>query len=118
MGAEMSSILQFKLKQMVQTPVLQLLRQDKNGRIYNKATGKVWVWDEYGSRFEAPRTDFFWDFNNHYEITKVYLEAVSDQLGNRCVNMANRFHHQGTDLMLYPCETMYPTNGCFHLKFW
>jgi len=95
----------------------QLWRQDKDGRIYNKATGKVWVFDKYGSRFEAPGTDFFWDFNSHYENTKVYLEALSDQLGNRCINMGNRFHHQGTNLFLYPCETMYPTNGCFKFKF-
>ena len=124
--AEMSSILQFKLKVMVRTSGLlafnpnndkQLWRQDKDGRIYNKATGNVWVFDKYGSRFEAPGTDFFWDFNSNYENTKVYLEALSDQLGNRCINMGNRFHHQGTNLFLYPCKTMHPTNGCFKFKF-
>jgi len=98
----------------------QLWRQDKDGRIYNKATGKVWVWDIYGNRFQAPGTKFFWSFNSCYKNAKnpprVYLEAISDQYGNRCVNMANLNNHKGTTLMLYPCKTMNPPNGCFKFK--
>ena len=36
----------------------QLWKQDSQGRIINKANGKVLVWDQYGTRFEV--LSVFW----------------------------------------------------------
>jgi len=101
----------------------QLWRQDADGRLYNKATGKVWAYDLFGSRFkDSDANDFFWSFNSCYEKAKdpprIYLEAKSDQLGNRCLSMNEPYSIQGADLVLKSCNDMYPKHGCFKLKVW
>ena len=35
---------------------------------------------------------------------------------NRCLNTANRFDQRGSILMLYPCNSIHPVNGCFKFK--
>lgn len=100
----------------------QLWRQDKEGRIYNKHNGLVWVWDGYGSRFEGSGTAFFWSFNDCFKSSwnppRVYLQSLSDEYGKgqRCINMANVNDKDGTNLMLFPCDSMNPPNGCFKFK--
>jgi len=97
----------------------QLWRQDKEGRIYNKHNGQVWEWDQYGSRFAKPGTAFFWSFNDCFKSSwnppRVYLQSLSDK-GKRCINMANVNDKDGTNLMLFPCDSMNPPNGCFKFK--
>ena len=42
----------------------QLWKQDSQGRIINKANGKVLVWDQYGTRFEVLKV--FFGFYHHF----------------------------------------------------
>jgi len=100
----------------------QLWRQDSEGRIINKANGKVLVMDLYGFRFEGSDSDFQWSFNTYIRSSQEpsgpisqKLQAKSDQ-DERCLNTANRIDTTGSVLMLYPCETIHPINGCFKFK--
>jgi len=99
----------------------QLWRQDSDGRIINKANGKVFVWDKYGTRFKT-NSGFKWSFNRCVRSS----QEPSGQIGqkfqakygseNRCMNTANRFDRRGSILMLYPCGRIHPVNGCFKFK--
>jgi len=101
----------------------QLWRQDSEGRIINKANGKVLVMDLYGFRFEESDSDFQWSFNTYIRSSQEpsgpisqKLQAKSDQ-DERCLNTANRIDTTGSVLMLYPCQTIHPINGCFKFKW-
>jgi len=101
----------------------QLWRQDADGRLYNKATRKVWANDFFGSRFkDSDDNDFFWSFNSCYEKAKdpprVYLEALSHQVAGRCLSMNEPYNIHGADLVFKSCKDMDPKHGCFKLKVW
>jgi len=100
----------------------QLWRQDSDGRIINKANGKVLVMDLYGFRFEESDSYFRWSFNTYIRSSQEpsgpisqKLQAKSDQ-DERCLNTADRIDTTGSVLMLYPCQTIHPINGCFKFK--
>jgi len=102
----------------------QLWRQDSDGRIINKANGKVLVMDLYGFRFEESDSYFRWSFNTYIRSSQEpsgpisqKLQAKSDQ-DERCLNTADRIDTTGSVLMLYPCQTIHPINGCFKFKWW
>ena len=116
----------------------QLWKQDSQGRIINKANGKVLVWDQYGTRFEVLKvffgfyhnfnhcfqgtnSGFKWSFNrcirssqDRGEIGQKFQAKYGSE--NGCLNTANRLDKGGSNLMLYPCNAIHPVNGCFKFK--
>jgi len=100
----------------------QLWRQDIEGRIINKATGKAWKWDRYGPGFMGISTDFSWSFNSCTKSSQESSNTVAQKLQasspseTRCLNTANQNDPNGATLMLYPCNRINPVNGCFMFK--
>ena len=116
----------------------QLWRQDSEGRIINKANGKVFKWDQFGAGFEVifcmkininlfyvvkeSDSDFKWSFNTCIRSSQEPTGPISQKLQAKsdpdevCLNTADRFDTAGSILMLYPCQTINPINGCFKFK--
>ena len=64
-------------------------------------------------------SEFKWSFNTFIRSSQEpsgpisqKLQAKSDQ-DERCLNTADQFDATGSVLMLYPCQTINPINGCF-----
>ena len=68
--------------------------------------------------FKDIGSDYKWSFNQCVRSS----QDPSGQIGqkfqseNGCLNTANRFPKGGSRLMLYPCESIHPVNGCFKFK--
>ena len=67
-------------------------------------------------------SSFKWSFNTCTRSTQEPSGPISQKFQaksnseNRCLNTANRFASSGSILMLYPCESIHPVNGCFKFK--
>jgi len=101
----------------------QLWRQDSEGRIINKANGKAFIWDQSGPRFvESDSRGFKWSFNTCIRSSQEPSGSISQKFQAKsyteknCLNTANRFTSAGAVLMLYPCKSIHPVNGCFKFK--
>ena len=67
-------------------------------------------------------SDFKWSFNTCIRSSQEPSGPISQKLQAKsdpdevCLNTENRFDAAGSVLMLYPCQTINPINGCFKFK--
>ena len=71
---------------------------------------------------KEPDYEFKWSFNTCIRSSQEPSGPISQKLqaksdsDERCLNTADRFDTAGSILMLYPCQTINPINGCFKFK--
>ena len=118
----------------------QLWRQESDGRIKNKANGKIFYWNQNGPGFEVyfskssiysvsnvlniknSDSDFKWSFNKCTRSSQEPSGPISQKFqagsgsGKVCLNTVNRLDSNGSTLMLYSCDYIHPVNGCFKFK--
>ena len=105
----------------------------------NKANGKFFKWDDHGPAFEVfvlniqsfsisccylkeTDSDFKWSFNTCLRSSQEPTGPISQKLqaksdpDERCLKTADRFNTTGSELWLYPCQTINPIDGCFKFK--
>ena len=72
--------------------------------------------------FKESDSDFKWSFNTCIRSSQEPSGPISQKLqaksdpDERCLNTANQHDTTGSVLMLYPCQTINPINGCFKFK--
>jgi len=97
----------------------QLWRQESDGRIRNKKSGKY-----LGSRtsilnlIQDKNGALSWSFNtnirsNQEPASQPIVQKLQATGTNNCLNTANRFYQTGSKLISYPCNRVHPENACF-----